>query len=166
MIFRQFFVFIVLLATSHTSFSQDITRIHGYVTQAESGYTQAEENDEPAKRSARIYKIINKNPQGVQLEEASQNNDVEEQQYNPIIHGALNQFYQNSKERQTPIIFTERTLSQSRLIQEEQEKHLSHYISFNIGRPLSATMNSEQSGVMQIVKGQGEIYQGIGGFYL
>ena len=27
-------------------------------------------------------------------------------------------------------------------------------------------MNSEQSGAMQIIKGQGEIYQGIGGFYL
>ena len=157
---------IVIFATFNTSFAQDITRIHGYVTQAESGYTPENDDDEPAVKSARIYKIINRNPDGVQLEEANKQKNPPEKQYTPIIHGALNQFYQTSKEQQAPVIFTERTLSQSRSIQEESRQNLSHYVSLNIGRPLSLTMNNEANGTTQILKGQNEIYQGIAGFYL
>ena len=156
---------VLTFATFHTSFAQDITRIHGYVTQAQSGYTPEEESEEPSVKSARIYKVINRNADGIQLEEAIRKKNIQEKQYNPIIQGALNQFYQNSKEQQAPVIFTERTLAQSRIIQEEQ-KRLSHYISFNIGRPLSLTMNNQQDDTTQTLQGQNEIYQGIAGFYL
>jgi len=166
MIFRQFSGFIVLLATFHISFSQDITRIHGYATKAESGYASQEESEEPAEKSARIYKIINRNADSIQLEGMERGGNIQTKQYTPIIQGALNQFYQNSKEQRESVIFTDRTLSQSRSIQEAQERRLSHYISFNIGRPLNLTMNSERSGIMQTLKGKNEPYQGIAGFYL
>ncbi len=158
-IFAIVFVCVAILKPQ-IAFTQDITRMHGYVSRGESGYVADSEMDDSAVQTTKIYKIIERTTQGAILEEGDGGSASKQQQYVPIINGALNEFYQSGD-----AINGNAAHSKLANAVSQQQKPLSGYISFNVGRPMSLTMNVVQDGVTQTLSGQNEIYQGMIGAY-
>ena len=168
-------ILLLMFLWFETAFAQDITRIHGYASRTQSGYTNDDFDEEFAEKSVKIYKLINKGGESVNIEETQGENtaDSTQPQYIPRIQGSLNQFYQTNG-RANEQLWQNQSLNQQpltsgnsvNLLQDNQTpKPLKNYISFNIGRPFVSNMDLTQDSTTQSFKGQNEIYQGTVGFY-
>ena len=156
-------VFCVLLINFANVWAQDIMRMHKYVSNSESGYTSVDDEDVSREKSMKLYRILNTRG-GVNLEQVEKKKeDGVNNDYMPVIKGALNKFYQ--KNEKPPVLFTEESLQQNNL--NNNQPVLSKYVSVFYGRSFLSNINITQDGKLTNFAGHSEwYYQGIAGVYL
>ncbi len=148
----------LFLAKPFAAFALDFEKIHNYSSQAESGYVSDQYPYDPSGKSTHLYKIIKKNAQAVDFEEASEitsQSQPKQEQYVPITSEPLNKFYNDGHEIKNVVG-----------VNIAAEKPLKYYVSVNLGHPISSTMNIIKDGTSNTFSGQNEIYKGLAGIYL